>query len=32
MHFWCDTWPELVVLLALLAMVGALVLTVFLPR
>jgi hypothetical protein len=32
MHFWRDTWPELVVLLALLAMVGALVLTVFLPR
>jgi|GEM_PF-4087478 hypothetical protein len=32
MQFWRDMWPELVVLLALLAMVGALVLTVFLTR
>lgn len=32
MHFWRDVWPELVVLLALIAMAGALVLTVFLTR
>ena len=32
MYFWRDIWPELLVLLALIAMVGALVLTFDLTR
>jgi hypothetical protein len=32
MQFWRDLWPELSVLLVLIAMAGGLVLTVFLTR
>jgi hypothetical protein len=32
MQFWRDMWPELSVLLGLIAMAGGLVLTVFLSR
>jgi len=32
MQFWRHMWPELLVLLALIAMAGGLVLTVFLTR
>jgi hypothetical protein len=32
MHFWRDMWPELLVLLVLIAMAGGLVLMFFLTR
>lgn len=32
MHIWRDIWPELLVLLVLIAMAGGLVLTFFLTR
>lgn len=32
MHIWHDMWPELLVLLALTAMAGAVILTFFLTR
>jgi len=32
MQFWRDMWPELLVLLVLMALAGGLVLTVFLTR